>query len=442
MAVLYVDDGGDDSDGLTWAKAFNSIENAAILAAAAGSTIYIGSDHQETKAAKYNIDFSNGTIAAPITIISSDNTSGEPPTTYESMVDGGGFIQTTGAGDDLDFSGNVISYGLKFDVQDITAMNGGGSNNTLQFHDCLFDSTDAMEVVVSNESSVTITNSTIDTPFDMIAISGNDGTAVLRDIAFTNATALLNATGSSQIVTVEDCDVSSVQPLVNSLIGNSAQFTFRRCLLHADTLTDPINGSTIDHLESWILIESSAPGTDTVPVAGLNYFEGFYGKIEHDEVEYRTGGASNGETPYSWKMTCNGNTISRHAPLKTPPITAWKAASSQTLTVYVAHDAVGDGAAGDLQDDECWLEISSPDETDATTARGNYQTTLPATVLTAAADLTNEGSDEWQATPTTYQQITATIDTSLAEAGPIVVRVCLATGASSIVWVDPKLYFS
>jgi len=443
MAVLYVDDGGDDSDGSTWAKAYQSIENAAVQGAAAGSTIYIGSDHQETKnGASYTIDFANGTLANPIIIISADRTSGEPPATYESMADGGGFIQTTGAADDLTLLGHLIAHGLKTDVEDVTVL---GEINTIQrYRDCYIDSVDELKLSGNAESRLDFTGCTIDTPNDKINAIGSDWALTFTDCVLDTSGAIVagNASFMSRYCLFQDCDLSAHQTIWQLLTGNRQQVTVRRCVLHADTLTDPIAASAIAHPDTWILIESSAPGVDTVPVAGLNLFVGYYGRIEHDEVEYRTGGASDGETSYSWKMTCNTNTVSRHAALRTPPITAWKDAGSQTLTVYVAHDAVGDGAAGDLQDDECWLEISSPDETanPNTTARDKYQDTLPATVLTAASDLTNEGADHWQGSPTTYQQITATIDP--AEAGPIVVRVCLATGASSIVWVDPKLHLS
>ncbi len=441
MAVLYVDDGGNDSDGSSWANAFVAIDNAAILAAAAGSTIYIGSDHQENKGSTYTLAFPNGTLASPITIITADITSGEPPSTYESMVDGGGHIQTTGGTEDLSISGNMRVYGLKFDVQDKGSITTAlGSIYT----DCFFDFNDDLQFNVLAYRRLKFVSCTFLTPNDVIALNAtSDSDITFCDCGLTTGGAsFFTAMDPGQRLNIVDSDLSNKQTIVADILWGRSEVMVRRCLLHVDTLTDPIAASVILYPNSWIQIESSAAGTDTVPVAGLNLFIGYYGRIEHDEVEYRTGGASDGETPYSWKMTCNANTVSGRTALKTPPITAWKDASNQTLTVYVAHDAVGDGAAGDLQDDECWLEISSPDETDATTARGRFQTTLPATVLTAVADLTNEGSDEWQNTPTTFQQITATIDTSLAEAGPIVVRVALATGASSIVWIDPKLHFS
>jgi phosphoribosylformylglycinamidine (FGAM) synthase PurS component len=441
--AIYVDDGGDDTDGSTWAKAYNSIENAGVTGVAAGTTVYIGSDHQETKAAAhYVIDFANGTIANPVILITADITSGEPPSTYETMSDGGGYIQTTGAADDITLTGNIVAYGLKLDCEDVTTLNA--NQEVQRYVDCYFDSTDHLIVAAGTAAAATFENCTFNVPNDNIVVSGA-GEYRFAGCTFSAVDGsghfVGGGGGDSLPLIVEDCDLSSEQTIFNNLVGNACMVFVRRCELHADTLTLPHSG-TIDHPETWIQIESSKSGNNTVPVLGLQRFDGFYGTILRETTEYRTGGASDGETPYSWKMTCNTNTVSRHAALKTPPIVRWLAAGSQTLTVYVAHDAVGDGAGGDLQDDECWLEVSSPDETanPSTTSQGKYQNTLPATPTTAAADLTNEGSDQWQDTPTTYQQITVSVNP--AEAGPMTVRVCLATGASSVVFVDPKLYVS
>jgi hypothetical protein len=61
-------------------------------------------------------------------------------------------------------------------------------------------------------------------------------------------------------------------------------------------------------------------------------------------------------------------------------------------------------------------------------------------VLTAPADLDNEVSNAWQQSPSVYQKVTATIAPNVD--GHVVVRVCLATGEASSIFVDPKVYVS
>lgn len=442
MADWFVYDSaaGDNSGQPDWANAAPTLATVD-GAAAAGDTIFVASDHSET-GATINLDFANSTLANPIKIISADRTSGSPPTTYQNMVGGGGSINPSDAAADLNIDGNIVVYGLSFDVNDKTSF--GLTNQYMYFEDCVIDVASDTIGLSNDEFSIEFENCNFITTGNPIQI-GNQGLRKYIDCDFSSAAAagiFSMGTFNGATVLIEDCDLTEEEFIFTGLGGDDCQVLVRKCSLNAATIANPANSPTVVHPDTWMLIESSQAGNNTVPVPGLNKFIGYRGEIEHDAAEFRTGGASNGETPYSWKMTCNTNTVSRHTALKTPPITGWKAASSETLTVYVAHDAVGDGGAGDLQNDECWLEISSPDETDVTTAQGKFQTTKPTTVLAAVGDLVNEGSDQWQDTPTTYQQITATINTSLAEAGPIVVRVCLATGASSIVWVDPKLHFS
>jgi len=441
----YVDDGGDNSDGSTWAKAYTSIENVDSVAAA-GDIVYIGSDHQETKnGSAFNITFSNGTIANPVIVISADITSGEPPSTYESMNTGGGYIQTTGITDGINLGGHVKWYGVKFDSED--ELNLLSLGNVSSFIDCYFDAVDNCDICSTTESSSVYENCTFAN--SDYCFLNQDSSVHLKGCTFSSADAngIFYVGLDSARLLVEDCDLSTEATLLYTMNGKRVQCTFRRCKLHGDTLDSGsapkfnVYAGTIVHPDTWVLLESCDDDTSANPFIGLNYFGGYYGYIIPDTSEYRTGGASDGTTNYSWKMVCNGNTVSRHCALKSPPIVAWVTETDTTLTVYVAHDGVGDGTAGDLQDDELWLEISSPDETnDPATAEGHYQDTLPATVLTAASDLTNEGSDQWQNTPTSYQQVTATIGPNVD--GPVKVRVCLATGASSTMWVDPKVHVS
>ena len=89
MTDYYVDDDGDNSDGLTWAKAFTSLAGA--VGASPGDRVFISSDHVETASgSSLTIEFANtNSGTAPICIISADKTSGEPPSTFQTMAAGG-----------------------------------------------------------------------------------------------------------------------------------------------------------------------------------------------------------------------------------------------------------------------------------------------------------------------------------------------------------------
>ena len=112
---LYVNDGGDNSDGSTWVKAYNLLETA-LAAIDAGGTIWVQSDHVEAnRGQNVVLGSANGVAANPVTIISVTNTN-EPPTAgdYENMVAGGGSIDTSDGAWDITLNGWDIWIGLYF----------------------------------------------------------------------------------------------------------------------------------------------------------------------------------------------------------------------------------------------------------------------------------------------------------------------------------------
>lgn len=151
MPIFYVDDGGDNTDGSTWVKAYTTLLGG-ITAAAAGDTIYIGSSHSEQLAA--NTTYTGaGTIAAPLRIISADITSGEPPTTFQTMVGGTGTIDgKTGGAYDIIFAGHNIWNGLKFQAGDDVTFATPSTLNV--FYNTLFSVDDDLVINCGNSADV------------------------------------------------------------------------------------------------------------------------------------------------------------------------------------------------------------------------------------------------------------------------------------------------
>jgi hypothetical protein len=79
----------------------------------------------------------------------------------------------------------------------------------------------------------------------------------------------------------------------------------------------------------------------------------YQGSIIQEITKIRSGGASNGVTPISWKMTSLSLSSSYHQPLVSPSISIWNdtIGSSKTVTVEILHDSVTN-----LKDNEVWLE--------------------------------------------------------------------------------------
>jgi hypothetical protein len=430
MVVLYVDDGGDDSDGLTWAKAYNSITNAAVLAAAAGSTIYVGSDHQETTgAANLFISFSAGTIVNPIKVISADRTSGEPPSTFEDMHTGGGYLQTTGGTYDLIFEGNVLVYGVKLDAGDTTIL--GDHGEKLVFDDCYIKSFRDIRPE-GYESMTEFLNCSFDLSSSAeIYPSDSDLKILIKNCIFVSSAITsifyFGSLASLECI-IEDTDLSTEATFCDTVDNNNLQIILRRCKL-ASSFVKPTG---YDHPHTFFLMESCIEGTDTDPIIGMQYYVDMFGTIEVETTEYRTGGASDGTTSYSWKLISDSTNCREFFNyLKTPPMFRWVEAGSQEIRVYVAGET-------QLQNDEFYIEVSSPNESIPASSLGNFQTNLPTDILATPANLSSEGSDKWQSTPTYYQYASVSINPT--EAGPVEVRACLAKNGTAVTcYIDPKI---
>lgn len=428
MAVLYVYHAGDDSTGASWAAAYQSIENAAILGAAAGTEIWVASDHVEQKnGAHFVIAFTNGTYANPIKVISVKRADD----TYENMATGGGTIETQGAADDITISGNVRLQGIKLDSQDY--LNVTTSVSVFTAEDCDILAGDALLSSSASEGKAFYIDS-------RISVSGGhrpggDSTTIFRNCVWSaaNAAGIFDLSTNSAILLVEDCDLSAEPDLFARLDGNRVQATIRRCRLGTGWLADMVDN--IDHPDSWVLIESCDDGTQADPILGLQLYRDLFGNITPETTNIRTGGASDGTTSYSWKMVSTANALEFVNPLRSPPVTRRvDGGSAITVTAYVYHDAVGGGTAGDLENDEFWIELSGPDDGDY--AQGYNASSRMASLRSTPADLDNDGVSSWAGGLAVKQKIDITYTPQ--DDGPISVRFCLAKPSVTI-YVDPKL---
>src|SRR5688572_30908470 len=131
--------------------------------------------------------------------------------------------------------------------------------------------------------------------------------------------------------------------------------------------------------------------------ADTNYrlwVEEFSGSVKYETTIVRTGGASDGATPISWKMASNADAEYPISTLESPEIVRWNdgVGSSKTVTVEVVHDSQGSGTSSKLTDAEAWLEVQYlgtsgfPISTHISDAK--------ATPMSAAADQT-DSSETW-----------------------------------------------
>ena len=139
---MYVWDGGNDADGLSWATAYQDILDG-LINTDAGGVLYTASKHSQTQAVALTLGSTNGTLANPVTIISVDKDNSDA---YLAMRDdvAPGKIECTGAASNMIFSNSDIYIGLTFNVGNDLVMSATGKQFSMI--DCKFAVADNMSV--------------------------------------------------------------------------------------------------------------------------------------------------------------------------------------------------------------------------------------------------------------------------------------------------------
>lgn len=433
-------DGNDADNGSTWALAKATLAGLAAIDAA-GDTLFVSQAHSEDTAGAVTIDLA-GTLASPTRLLCA-NDGAEPPTALAT----GGQIATTGSYN-ITVYGCAYIYGLTFRAAAV----GSGSNanifmtyaagSIMKMERCFF-------YLAANHSTPRIFFNHITTAYANILTKLKDCTFrfsnVGQRIHLTHAveirggglhasssavTAVFNLNGArSNELLVDGFDMSAMSSSGNIFDltdQNPAKLVVRNSKLPA----------------SW-----SGSLVSTAPFAGLrvemfncdsadtNYrlwIEDYCGSIKHETTLVKTGGASDGDTPLSWKMAASTNAKYPLHVLRSPEIFSERITAvggPKTITVDVLRDS-----ATNLKDDEIWLEVQY-------LGTPGYPLSLfsddcKADVLAAGADQA-ASSATWTTTGMANpnkQKLEVTFTPE--EKGVAIVTVCMAK-ASTTVYVDP-----
>lgn len=431
-------DGNDVDNGSTWALANATITGAA-ADDAAGDTIYFSQAHSETTAGSISVAF--GTNASPTKLVCA-NDAAEPPTAVATTA----VIACTTAAN-ITINGSLYAYGLT-----LRAGNGAAVNSNIvlattagdiqRWESCVFDinttgGTSQIQVgSTANQQQTEVYWDSCHVKFantasDGIAVfnvfhwrggSGQSGTATPSD-----ALIRLNATNKPGFVSVSGVDLSNFASTLNLVMAGASQgakVVFRNCKMPASwsgsLVTTPSVGIRV---ELW-----NCSATDT------NYamwIEDYEGTIKHETTIVRTGGASDGDTPISWRMASTANAEWPAIILRSPEIFIpnTTTGASKTLTVEIAQD----GTTTALNDDEIWLEVEYLGTSGTPLAL--FATDAKATFLTSAAAQT-DSTEAWSGLGGSNKKQKLSVTFTPQEEGVYIARVCLAK-ASTTVFVDP-----
>lgn len=428
-------DGSDADNGLTWATAKATVAGAIATPVVAGDTIYVSQSHAETTAGALSWGTA-GTVASPTRILCG-NDGAEPPTALATTAT----ITTTGASA-ISMSGVCYVYGLTFNSSDganVPQVTTSGSR--VRLDTCVLNLVGTSSTGVLGNGSGTAWLDLINCNIKLSnagqgfrgngRLYWNGGGVVSGSSTPTNLITAYNLGGATSGVEflIENVDFSNFGAATNFSIPvpAGAVLRIRNCKLPA----------------SWsgALVSSAftTPGRAEMfncDSGATNYkikIQDNGGNIDQETLIVRTGGASDGTTPISWKMVSAANCNYPHITLATPNMVLWNetTGSSKTLTVEIIRDS-----ATALTDKEIWLEVDYYGSSGS--PLGTLITDAAATVLTSAANQTSSSATWGDQSPSmanpNKQSLSVTFTPNAK--GFFIGRVMLAK-ASTTVYVDP-----
>lgn len=365
MTAIYVRSttGADTNDGLSWATAKATFA-AAMALAVGGDTVYVSQAHSESASASKSFT-SAGTPNNPVNIVCVQD-GAEPPVAIADT----GSVKTLSTGL-INGEGSFAMYGMTISV-------GTGSNA----YSLNFGQVSGVDVIQSFHNCSLLVGCTA---FNMYTRFGNSTTSNSARSRFVlkNTNLRLNHTGQfigiyqdfmwrggayaaggatpsaglfrvggqgrTCRVEIDGVDFSALAPTVDLVSGPNAtgRIMFRNCKLPASWTGGLVQGVVDPSLR----VEMH--NCDSIDTNYRFWVEAYAGSIKSETGTIKIGGASDGTTALSYKMTTNANVVWYLAGLESPELLRWNDTIDAPVTVSI--HVLSDGPA--LTDQDAWLEV-------------------------------------------------------------------------------------
>lgn len=433
MATYYVRDSAvGANDGSSMADAFTSIQDIDGLGTnIEGDTILIASDHDESTTP---FDIGGSGSDDWIRVISVD-----PVTEAYSP---GASISASG----------IIGFGYCH-VVGVTLSSTGNFDTANSREPIIFEDCDLTFEQISAFSSVgyvelidcVVTSTSVSAPFQIAGIRMFGGSVTANSLSTNDAifNAVSIAAAYAMFFGVDFSSLSSSVSLHRSgSSGGSLEVVrFVDCLFPAGW-TFPTSKPSLPAPYELTAIGCGLVGETVSPA--INFFhEEYGGYIETDTAVYRDGGASDGTTDYSWKVTCNEENdsyLGRRVRSGSEGITVFVEPGDTNIRIHLAHDAVGAGTAGRLTDEEVFAQYAGPSQAGTPTHQGHFIVADRARFGETASDLTDDGVSTWTGSGVgTKQIIDIPIAPTVAGAASVTVNFALSSASGVDVHFCPKL---
>ncbi len=440
MAAYFVDSVqgvGGLGDGSSWANAYLTIALAIARPIAAGDTLWVGDDHNESTAGAVTWTFP-GTNASPNFIYCVDHTKASP---------GSGDLKTTGAcattgANSLTVNGSAYFYGVQ-----LTAGSSGTpslslaqtAGNWLEFDTCVLanGSASATTAAINPAANVVLNNTQL--KFSAAGAGYRlQGRTVWKNTANalsgTVPTALFGSAVSGALFVLEGIDLGAM--------GSGKTIVSAGGVLASVFLKDCKLGASV-----------TVAGTPTIPEAaiyvvrsdssGTNYVEQVYkytGTQVDETTIVRTGGATDGTTPKSRKITTTANS-KWVLPFESNPIAIWNPTTAKNVTVTI-HGTWNQNAVPN--NDDVWIDVEYLGS--SASPLGSFATTTKANNLATGVALTADSASVWGGGGSGAGWSPFTISVTLLSPQPAQVGTFYITPkaakASSTFYIDPLITLS
>jgi hypothetical protein len=435
MASVYVHSGAAGAGtGADWANAYTTLA-AALTAKAAGDDFWIAHDHAESSAAVQALT-SPGTAANPCRVICVNRSGSVPPVSADLRTTGA--VTTTG-NNGITFQGFAYCYGTTFNagtgVVGAAITISSSSTSAWSLDACALNklgtSASSAAIVIGTASAnvgsmVTLHNTTVKFGVigDGITVRGCELIWRHTPSAIQGAalpTTLFASTLKAGVL-LEGVDLSALasgKTLVGPLVASS-NYIAKDCQLGA-SVTIAATPSNHGPKVSFVRCDSGDTNYRTERYA-------YEGTQTTETTIVRTGGASDGTTPISWKLVTTANS-KRHLPFEALPISIWNETTGSAITLTI--EGIWGGGAVPTNAD-IWMDVEYLGTSGF--PLGSFATSGPADQLAAGTNL-SAGSGTWGGSTTKFK-LEKTITPQ--EKGPLTVYVKAAL-PSSIFFIDPKV---
>lgn len=366
MADIYVRSttGNDANSGASWALAKATLAGADAIDAA-GDTIYVSHVHAEETSATVTLAFA-GTIANPTRIICV-NDGASPPTTLATT----GEIATNAGNQPINLiaGAGMAFYGMNFLPSKnagigvaINIATGVSPAASVSLEDCTLRLPDnsSTQIMLGSDGSSNQVRSRFDWKNVDVAIPAPGGRirpnlefnwrggSILSGTASLTNLLIVGSQGRSLPVLIEGVDLSNLGPASNLVsTTSSGKIVFRNCKLPSSWTGNPINRSS-----AGVGLRVELFNCDSADTNYRIWVQDYPGQIMSETTVVRTGGASDGTTPISWRMVTNAD-VSSVENLNSPEAVIWNEVVGSPITVTV--EIITDGVT--LTDAECWLSM-------------------------------------------------------------------------------------